>query len=140
MLELTVRIVEENKEVKVPFYVNTLPPVSPRGHGRTMSTWTCFSPHLGKGYTGEYWIETFQMPSCGDMYWIECDKRTLTNPVALFRDYGAMSPFLALYGFTDPANMLRRWEHADRFYEEPRIIRSHAIHRQPIAWMAARGG
>ncbi|HLA95421.1 MAG TPA: hypothetical protein VK612_06850 [Pyrinomonadaceae bacterium] len=137
MQEITIRIVEDGKELKVPMYLTQRPEITKRGYVRTYAMWTCFSPYVGNGYTGEFWVESFQMPSCGDMHWIECDRRPLESPVALFRDFGAMAPFLALYNFNDHTFAYKNWVFGDRFFEHPRISRVGAVYKHSITWMGS---
>ncbi len=115
---------EFNKKepIIVPLYLSALPPVD------QIALWTCYSPLLGKGYAGEFEIKNYQLPSCGNADWVACD-HLIRNPIAIFRDFGRESPFLALYGF-EPQTVYRYSTHGVKFHPDYR--------KEYLSWIAAK--
>ena len=119
MIELTIRVGDEDmkEEMKVPMYVSNPPPVSTDKYYPIVGWWTCYSKLLGKGTAGEYYLMNYKLQSCQDtdLYWIECDRRPLANPVAFFRDHGQHGAFLVLFEFV-PQEFTRSLGHGDKLH------------------------
>ncbi len=124
-MELIIRVGDRQMKdlISVPFYISAVPAI-----GQT-ALWTCYSPFLGKGYVGEYRIENFKLPSC-DIPWKACDLR-LSNPIAIFHDFGSTLPFLTLYGF-NPQAVYRSYAFGDKFH------RDKTDRQELITWKAAK--
>jgi hypothetical protein len=102
MIELNVSFWHAQKgEIDVPFYLISLPPVTPAtSSDEKIGRWSCSSAYLGKGLLGWYYIKNITLPTCShnEQKWTVC-RRSYGNPVGFFFDFGDKNPFLVLYAF-----------------------------------------
>src|SRR5215510_10248947 len=66
MIELTITV-WDREEVEVPFYLKTLPLLTPANMAAPLfGSWFCTSPYLGNTSTGNYYIKKVADPECTD--------------------------------------------------------------------------
>ena len=134
MIELVMNLGDKNmkNQVEASFYVGDDIPQLSTGWPRNIGTWFSWSELLGKGVSGPYWMGNLKLPTCADreLSHLECERRTLGNPVAFFNDLGETQPFLILYDF-DPKGA--GWRNGDKFYRDK-------LNRiEKIAWTTRSG-
>lgn len=100
MIELTVSIQDKHDGmISVPFFLSTWAATTPDNAKPIMSTWSCSSPYLGRGFNGNYYVKKeydFNNWHDDETTGLKIPHQSLN---ALFFDFGQDRPFLRLRSF-----------------------------------------